>query len=565
MSAKSLKYQQALKNFREARQRAALQQVLARLTGKSNELLSYEQVVQKLQLSARTERGVQSIPVAAIVGSVGRYADFTRTFLPRHDEDRERWARVQTVFSNDGGINFPAIDVYKIGAVYFVSDGNHRVSVARQQGIDYIEANVIEVQTAIPLTPDIQPDDLIVKAEYADFLNQTRLIELRPNIDLSLTVPGQYQKLSEQIEIHRYLMEQNQPTQVSYQQAVEDWYDEVYTPLATAIRDHGLLRWFPNRTATDLYLWVSEHREGLEKELGWTVRPEAAVTDLAVKESARAENHVTSSGSWRKARTPDRYTDQLFMDILVPINGTPSSWQALEQAILVAQRENARLHGLHIVASDALKNSSEALTIQTRFNERCAAANIAGSLTIETGNATQRICERALLTDLIVLKVAHPPAMGLQSLSSGLRTIIARSARPLLTVPAQPSRLDHALLAFDGSPKSKEALFVATYLAERWKTELTIISIKEGSKSLPSALDYVRDYLELHEVQAEFELVDGPIDILPKLIDECQSEECMINLVLMGGYSGSALKQVVAGSTVNWMLREAHCPLFICQ
>ncbi|MBI5032513.1 MAG: universal stress protein [Chloroflexi bacterium] len=565
MSAKSLKYQNALKNFREARQRAALQEVLARLTGKSDELLSYDLVVQKLQLSARTERGVQAIPVDAIVGSVDRYSDFTRTFLPRHDNDRERWARVQTVFSTDGGVNLPAIDVYKIGDVYFVSDGNHRVSVARQQGIQYIEANVIEVQTDVPLTPDIQPDDLIVKAEYAEFLKQTRLTELRPNVDLSLTVPGQYQKLNEQIEIHRYLMQQNQGNKVSYQQAVEDWYDQVYTPLATAIHDHGLLRWFPNRTATDLYLWVSEHREGLEKELGWTVRPEAAVTDLAVKESTRAESQVISSGSWRKARTPDRYTDQLFMDILVPLNGTPTSWQALEQAILVAHREGARLHGLYIAASDALKNSPEALTIQTRFNERCAADGIAGSLTIEAGNITQRICERALLTDLIVLNVAHPPAAGLQSLSSGLRTIIARSARPLLTVPALPSRLDHAILAFDGSPKSKEALFVAAYLAERWKTALTVLSIQQGSKQLPSALDYAHEYLELHEVQTEFEVVDGPMDILPRLIDECQSEECHFDLVLMGGYSGSPLKQIVAGSTVNWMLREAHCPLFICH
>src|SRR5919109_3017591 len=102
MSIKAFNYQAALQNFREARQQAALQEVLARVTGKSNELLSYEQVVQKLKLSNRTERGVQSIPVNAIVGSVDRYTDFTRTFLPRRDDDRERWARVQATFSTSG-------------------------------------------------------------------------------------------------------------------------------------------------------------------------------------------------------------------------------------------------------------------------------------------------------------------------------------------------------------------------------------------------------------------------------------------------------------------------------
>jgi hypothetical protein len=318
MTVGQFHYQAAVQDFREARQHVALQEVLARLTGKSNELLSYEEVAQKLRLAARTERGVQSIPVKAIVGSMSRYADFTRTFLPRRTDDEERWVRVKTAFSSPEGTGLPPIEVYKVGDVYFVLDGNHRVSVARQEGWLYIEAHVIEVQTNIPLTPDIQPDDLIVKAEYADFLEQTGLANLRPNVDLSLTAPGQYEKLKEQIQVHHYVLVQDQQRQVTYQEAAEDWYDEVYTPVAEAIRERGILRWFPGRTATDFYLWVSEHRQTLEWELGWAIRPEVAVTDLAAKESARAENQETTPGSWRTARLVDRYTDRLFMDVLVP-------------------------------------------------------------------------------------------------------------------------------------------------------------------------------------------------------------------------------------------------------
>ena len=161
-------------------------------------------MAQKLHLGGRAERGIQTIPVAAIVGSVGRYTDFTRTFLPRRSNDQQRWAGVKAALVDDNGAGLPPIDVYKVGEVYFVLDGNHRVSIARQEGLTHIDARVIEVRSPVPLTPDIQPDDLIIKAEYAEFLDHTRLNELRPQADFSVTAPGQYEKLNEHIAVHRY-------------------------------------------------------------------------------------------------------------------------------------------------------------------------------------------------------------------------------------------------------------------------------------------------------------------------------------------------------------------------
>jgi hypothetical protein len=127
-------YQSARNDFNEARAQASLQEVLARLTGKSNELLSYEEVAEKLKLNVRSERGVYDIPLDAIVGSVGRYTDFTRTFLPLKSINRDRWARVKAAIDDPNGLGLPPIDVYKVGEVFFVLDGNHRVSVARQEG-----------------------------------------------------------------------------------------------------------------------------------------------------------------------------------------------------------------------------------------------------------------------------------------------------------------------------------------------------------------------------------------------------------------------------------------------
>ena len=170
------KFHLAIQDFQSARKKAAIQEVLARITGKSNQLLSYEEVADKLKLRARTDRGVQHIPLDAIVGSVGRDTDFTRAFLPGRAVNQQRWANVKAAMEDGAGL--PPIEVYKVGEVYFVMDGNHRVSIARQEGATSIEAHVIEVRTNVPLTPDVQPDDLIIKAL---FQNQNSLIQFSLN------------------------------------------------------------------------------------------------------------------------------------------------------------------------------------------------------------------------------------------------------------------------------------------------------------------------------------------------------------------------------------------------
>ena len=556
MTDSSLNYRDALQDFNDARRKAAFQEILARLTGKSNELLSYEEIAKKLKLNVRTEGGIQEIPVKAIVGSVGRYTEFTRNFLPRKNDDQVRWARVKSAIDDPRSTGLPPIEVYKVGEVYFVLDGNHRVSVARREGFEYMEAHVIEVKTDIQITPDLQPDDLIIKSEYADFLEETDFSRLRPGVDLSVTVPGQYEKLLDHIQVHRYFMGIDFQRDISFSEAVGHWYDKVYLPIVEPIRERGLLRWFPGRTETDMYLWVSEYRYALESELGWSIRPEVAVTELAIKKNPDGE--LSDTGSWRLTKMYDRYTDRLFRDILVSIDGSLESWQALEQAILVAQREETVLHGLHVVSRRAKVDTHEAQEIQNRFNQRCQEANVTGSLAIVKGDISKQVCERALLTDLVVLSISHPPLPGLSGLNSGLRSIIWRSARPILTVSGKLGNMDNVLLAFDGSPKSREALFVATYLAEKWKASLTVLTV--AKKAASSVQDYVRSYLNLHEVQAEFIVENGPPEMIIKIIEEKQ-----INLVLMGGYSGSAWKEIIFGSMVNLLLRKADCPLLICR
>ncbi len=555
MQPSQYNFQMAVNDFQSARMKAGIQEVLARITGKSAQLLSYDEVAEKLKLHARTERGVRHIPLNAIVGSVGRYTEFTRTFLPRSDNDQERWSRVKTAFM-ESGAGLPPIEVYKVGEAYFVVDGNHRVSIARQEGVEFIEARVIEFKTDIPFSPNVQPDDLIIKAEYAEFLESTHINDSRPNVDMSLTGCGQYEKLMDQIRISQYLLQEERGQEPSLQDAAANWYDTIYIPLAEAIRDRGLLHWFPNRTITDLYLWISENRANLEKELGWEIQSDIAATDLILERSVTSE-----PGTWRKARTTTRYTDTLFADILVPLSGFQESWDALDQALIIAKRENAKLHGLHIVETKNDVESIDAQGVKTRFDQTCAEAGVTGSLAIDVGDITLRICERALLTDLIVVKITNPPAMGISALRSPFRTIIEKSSRPLLTVPMEASQFKRALLAYDGSDRAKEALFVATYLAEMWKTELIVYTALDGAKLKADAQDHVRRYLDIHEVEAEYIISDhGAMEELKKTV-----EERNIDLVLMGSHGGSVLQQVFIGSALDYMLRESKVPTFICR
>ena len=549
------KFQMAIHDFHSARQKAGIQEVLARFTGKSTQLLSYEEVAEKLKLRIRSERGLQHIPLDAIVGSVGRYTDFTRTFLPRRADDRQRWAGVKAAMLEEGA-GLPPIEVYKVGEVYFVIDGNHRVSIARQERLTFIEARVIELQTAIKLTPDVQPDDLIIKAEYAEFLQATKIMDLRPNVDLTVTVPGQYEKLMAQVYLQKFILVEDQKLNASLQDAVEDWYDNIYIPLAETIRDRGLLRWFPDRTVTDLYIWIADNRTSLEKELGWEIQSDIAATDLILERSVKSE-----PGSWRKARTVTRYTDRLFADILVPLSGDEESWQALEQAIIIAGRENAKLHGLHIVNKKSELENPETLRIRERFDQICKSASVNGALAVDTGDITKRIYERAVVTDLIVLKLVHPPATGIYSLKSPIRTIIENASRPVITVPSTASPFQRALLAYDGSDRSKEALFVATYLAEKWKTELIVFTALDGAKVKAEVQEYVRRYLDIHEVEAEYVLSEqGSKDSLKKI-----AEEHNIDLILMGSHGGTMLQQILVGSALDYILRESRIPTFICR
>lgn len=568
-------YTAALSDFNRARNQAQLKQLLGRLTGASTQLLSFDEVRQTLRLQGGIERGVQDIPLEAIVGSVGRYADFTRDFLPRKEINPERWARVMV--AANGLIGLPPIEVYQIGNAYFVQDGNHRVSVARQMRAQYIQAYVTEVHTRAPLNPDVKPDELILIAEYNQFLEQTRLNEFRPEADLRVTIPGQYPKLLEHIEVHRHYMGLELQSEIPNEEAVTHWYDTVYLPVVQIIRNQGILRRFPNRTETDLYLWIAEHRNELEEQLGQPVRAEYVAGHLAEAHSPASTSLFSRlrdlfvpekleagprPGQWREQATTARPPDRLFQDILVPVNGKDDGWCALDQAIEVARREQAYLYGLHVVPQEADLASEAAQGVQAEFERRCREGNIAGRLALSAGEVVEQTCARAAVADLVIVNLSYPPApQPLAKLSSGFHDLIQRCPRPVLATPQTVSALNRALLAFDGSPKAREALFIAAYLAGKWRIPLTVVTVEDGGRNTAEVLAQARSYLEGHSISAEYRIEKGAVG--ETILNNCQEYAC--DFVILGGYGLAPVLEVVLGSALDEVLRQSCQPVLVCR
>ena len=217
----------AISDFNTAHRKASLKSVVAQLTGENINLLSYDEVLKRLRLKGQVERGRFEIPLDKIIGSVGRYTDFTRDFLPRKISDSQRWVSVKLATESMEGV--PPIEVYKVGDYYFVRDGNHRVSIARQNGQSDIEAYVIEVVTRVPLTGDTDLDNLIIKEEFANFLEISQLDKFIPDLELDITVAGGYEKLLDHINVNRYFMGEREDREIPYLESAIDWFGTSWT------------------------------------------------------------------------------------------------------------------------------------------------------------------------------------------------------------------------------------------------------------------------------------------------------------------------------------------------
>lgn len=251
--------------FDNARKKAFYDKVTARLTGRPTEMLPFDVIRTELRQQNPFYQGIQEIPVDLIVGSVGRYREFTRRFLPLTDNLRERWIGVDNLAATAG---WPPIEAYKVGDVYFINDGNHRVSVARHLEMPTIEAHVWEYPVEVKIAPDDTLDDVLIRLGERNFMDKTGLEQIAPQHNIQFTSPGRYRELLAQIHVLQQTLSIIDETEMLFQEAVAAWFEMIYLPTIQIIHDSTLLKDFPGRTEADLFVWLSLYRENLETVYG---------------------------------------------------------------------------------------------------------------------------------------------------------------------------------------------------------------------------------------------------------------------------------------------------------
>lgn len=550
---------QAVEDFYRARRRATLSRFLSQMSGGRRSLVPYDDVRKRLQAIESADKRLEDVPVDAIVGSVGRYNDFTGEFLPRRNSDRERWVGVKLAMTGMEGV--PPIDVYRVGDAYFVRDGNHRVSVARQLGVKYIQAYVTPVHTRVAYSPEDDPETLILKSEYVTFLDATRLDELRPDADLSVTEPGAYERLLEHISVHRYFMGIDEDREVAWSEAVEHWYDHVYEPVLESIRTSGILRGFPGRTEADLYLWLADHRARVQEELGWELPDQQVVQGVAGGHLAGEQER----GELLKRLSEDASTPQqshLTDDLLVAFDLGVPGMRSLEQALVLARRENARVYGLRVMtASDeGAHDAAERERTRETFEARCREAGVQGQLAFAEGEPVARIVERARWADILICNLAYPEEPDAPAtLAQNVRPLLRRSPRPLLALSGTVTALERPLLAYDGGVRAETALFVAVYAALKWGHHPVVLSVSEVGSQSAEALQRARAMFERYGAVADYVSADGPVaDAIVRVADERDRD-----VILMGSYTYSRWLEDVFGGVLEQVLRRAARPVLI--
>ena len=272
-------------DFDSAYMKGFWHEVMSWFLQRKNSLLPFDEVRKVLPIKGQHFIGIRQVPLDQIVGSVGRYQDFDAAFSPRQTRTMGRWMSVDVAHLQE--IELPPVELYKIGEVYFVKDGNHRVSVAHEKNQAYMDAEVIEIDIDVPLTKETDLEKLILNLEKRAFEERTQIETVHPGANYALTLPGQYEKLLEHIDVHRWYLGKERQAEVSYLEALKSWYATVYMPLVEIIRQKGILKDFPGRTEADLYLWIIEHYWYLAQSTQEDISLEQAAEDYRQEFSQR--------------------------------------------------------------------------------------------------------------------------------------------------------------------------------------------------------------------------------------------------------------------------------------
>ena len=260
---------QAESDFSKARSKALINEIQHFLNPEESQLLSFTDVKKMLKPSGEVYQGMQVVPVKLIAGSEGRYKDFDNHFFPKSIHLKKRWTSIDKAHLSD--VILPPIVLYELGGLYFVRDGNHRVSVARAQGVENIDAEVISLQSEIRLKPNMTVSQMmqqVIHYEKRVFYSETSFGDITDCWNLDFTATGQYDVIYNHIIIHKYYINQKIDHEISFEEAAKSWYENVYSPIVQEIRAEHLLAAFPGQSEGDMYMWLVRRWDDYKRKDG---------------------------------------------------------------------------------------------------------------------------------------------------------------------------------------------------------------------------------------------------------------------------------------------------------
>lgn len=272
---------EAESDFARARNKALFNEIQHLLSPEEAAMISFGEVRKVIKPQSETYIGMKVIPIDKIVGSEGRYKDFDNQFFPKRSIIRERWEHVDEAVIKD--IVLPPIKVYELGGLYFVRDGNHRVSVAKAKGVEFIDAEVVSLQTEIKLSPARTLDGMmkqIIAYEKRNFYFETNFGDITDYWVLDFSTAGQYDVIYNHILTHKYFINQKQTEEIPMEVAILSWFNNVYLPVVTTIAKYKIMKYFKKNTISDLYVWIIRFYDELKKKFGNELPLDQIVYDI---------------------------------------------------------------------------------------------------------------------------------------------------------------------------------------------------------------------------------------------------------------------------------------------
>lgn len=264
-----------------------------------------------------------TVPLDKIKGSVGRYTDFDHQFRLKGAGSDDRLASLTQAMQE--GRSLPPVSLYQIKDNFYIVDGHHRVTVAKNLKQSHIQAKILEL---LPSGESVENRLYLEKINFRDKVGIPKVIDF--------TEPGQSEFLMEQVTMHQQALAEERQQEVKLKEAGTDWYRSIYLPLRTLIKNSGLLRSFPDRTMDDLYLYISTHQWQKESERQYGI----GVDKLIPRDMESFRNKMTRK---KDGGYPEMKRD-ITIFILINVDGIQEK-RILDK--LFALPEVVELHSVH--------------------------------------------------------------------------------------------------------------------------------------------------------------------------------------------------------------------------